>query len=76
MEKLFNDFSFSTSLFFLQLFMIIVLFVSIWALIILAKDQRESLGVKLFVFVSFLLIPLLSAIFYLIHYYTKRQKHA
>ena len=76
MEKLIDDYSFGATLLFWQVFILLGLIVSIWALIVLAKDQRESLGVKLFVFVSFFVIPLLSAIFYLIHYYTKKQKHA
>jgi len=76
MEKLIDDYSFGATLLFWQVFILLGLIVSIWALIVLAKDQRESLGVKLLVFVSFFVIPLLSAIFYLIHYYTKKQKHA
>ena len=53
MEKLIDDYSFGATLLFWQVFILLGLIVSIWALIVLAKDQRESLGVKLLVFVSF-----------------------
>lgn len=76
MEKLIHDYSFSTSLLFWQFFILLGLMVSIWSIFILAKDQKESLGIKLLVFVSFFVIPLLSSIFYLIHYYSNRKKTA
>lgn len=71
MEFLINDFSFG--LFGWQLFVLLGLITAIYAMIVLAKDQKESLGVKLLVFVSFFVIPILSSVFYLIHYYSKRK---
>lgn len=71
MEFLINDFSFN--LFGWQLFVLLGLITTIYAMIVLAKDQKETLGVKLLVFVSFFVIPLLSSVFYLIHYYSKKK---
>lgn len=76
MEKLIHDYSFSTSLLFWQFFILLGLMVSIWSIFILAKDQKESLGIKLLVFVSFFVIPVFSALFYLIHFYSNRKKTA
>lgn len=71
MEFLINDFSFN--LFGWQLFVLLGLITTIYAMIVLAKDQKETLGVKLLVFVSFFVIPLFSSVFYLIHYYSKKK---
>lgn len=76
MEKLINDYSIGATLFFWQVFILLGLMLAIWALIILAKDPKESLGVKLLVFVSFFVIPLFSSIFYLIHFYNNNKKTA
>lgn len=73
MEKLIHDYSFSTSLLFWQFFILLGLMVSIWSIFILAKDKKESLGIKIIVFVSFFVIPLFSSVFYLIHYYSKKK---
>jgi len=73
MEKLISDFSIGTIMFVWQLFILLGLITAFWAMIVLAKDQRENLGIKLLVFVSFFIIPLFSSIFYLIHYYSKRK---
>jgi len=73
MEKLVNDFSIGTTMFVWQLFILLGLITAFWAMIVLAKDQRENLGIKLLVFVSFFIIPLFSLIFYFIHYYSKRK---
>ena len=74
MEKLINDFSFETMMFVWQIFMILGLLTAIWAMIVLAKDQKENLGIKLLVLVSFFIIPFFTSVFYLIHYYSKRKK--
>ena len=71
MDFLVSDFSFG--LLGWQLFILLGLITAIYAMIVLAKDQKESLGVKLLVFISFFVIPILSSIFYLIHYYSKRK---
>ena len=71
MDFLVSDFSFG--LLGWQLFILLGLITAIYAMIVLAKDQKESLGVKLLVFISFFVIPILSSIFYLIHYYSKRN---
>ncbi|GEM_PF-6702634 len=70
---MFLDFSFG--LFFWQIFVVLGLVTAIWAMIVLAKDQKETLGIKLLVFVSFFLIPFFSSIFYLIHYYSKVKQY-
>ena len=75
MEKLINNFSIGTTLLIWQIFLLLGLLMAIWAMIVLAKDQKETLGVKILVFVSFFIIPILSSIFYLIHYYSKQKKH-
>lgn len=71
MEFLINDFS--LSLFGWQIFLLLGLITAIYAMIVLAKDQKETLGVKLLVFVSFFVIPILSSVFYLIHYHYRRK---
>lgn len=74
MEKLINDFSLGTMMFVWQIFMILGLLTAIWAMIVLAKDQKENLGIKLLVLVSFFIIPFFTSVFYLIHYYSKRKE--
>ena len=73
MEILINDFSFDTTLFIWQIFATLGLLTAIWAMIVLAKDQKETLGIKLLVLVSFFIIPFFTSVFYLIHYYSKRK---
>ncbi|MBA5792439.1 MULTISPECIES: hypothetical protein [unclassified Flavobacterium] len=71
MEIVLNDFSFS--LFGWQFFVLFSLIIAIWAAVLLAKDQKEPLSTKILVFVSFFIIPLLSSVFYIMHYYSKRK---
>lgn len=73
MEIVLNDFSFS--LFGWQFFVLFSLIIAIWAAVLLAKDQKEPLSTKILVFVSFFIIPLLSSVFYIMHYYSKRKTY-
>lgn len=73
MDIFINDFSFS--LFGWQFFLLFSLIITIWAAVLLAKDQKESLSAKILVFVSFFIIPLLSSVFYILHYYSKRKTY-
>ena len=73
MEIFINDFSFG--LFFWQLINLVVFLpVLIWCIVLLAKDQQETFGNKILVFICFFIFPLFSWIFYLMHYYNKRKK--
>lgn len=71
MELLINDFSFG--LFSWQLFILLGLIMAFYAMVVLAKDQKEPLIIKMIVFISFFLIPIISSVFYLIHYYYKKS---
>lgn len=71
MDIFISDFSFN--LFGWQFFMLFSLIIAIWAVFLLAKDQKEPLSTKILVFVSFFIIPLLSSVFYIMHYYSKRK---
>lgn len=73
MDIFINDFSFS--LFGWQFFLLFCLTIAIWAAVLLAKDQKEPLSTKILVFVSFFIIPLLSSVFYIMHYYSKQKKY-
>ena len=73
MDIFINDFSFS--LFGWQFFLLFSLIITIWAAVVLAKDQKERLSTKILVFASFFIIPLLSSVFYILHYYSKQKKH-
>lgn len=74
MDLFLNDFSIGTMLLIWQLFILLGLITAIYAMIVLAKDKKESLGIKMIVFVLFFIIPIFSSVFYLIHYYSKRKK--
>jgi len=74
MDFFINDFRLVS--FLLGIFPVLIILgflTAIYAMIILAKDQKESLGVKIIVFISFFVIPVFSSIFYLLHHNFRKK---